>query len=230
MSQKIHTFSSEKAFQKALLKSIKGMIFKKHAEEGIFRIALSGGSTPGPLYNALAYCHDIDWKKVEVYLVDDRYVPQDDDLSNTRFIEKTFLNKLSSEVGKWITFDTSKSIEESIKKYESNLDTEDTNFFDLVLLGMGSDGHTASLFPGDDLLKENKRWVGHSTNGNPVADRLTLTYPAIESSSKILFLLKGHKKEGILKKVMSAPANNKEYPAVKIMHLEKTEVYYGEFE
>ncbi len=229
MLEKILKFNSEKAFQKALLKAIRSRVFKEQSEDSPFRIALSGGSTPGPLYKALAHCDDIPWKKVELYLVDERYVPQDDELSNTRLIEMSLLNKLSSEVGKWVTFHTSLPVEKALKKYEENLDTEDRKFFDLVLLGMGSDGHTASLFPEDDLLNEKERWVGYSSKGDPVSDRLTLTYPAIESSKEIFFLIKGHEKEGMLKKVASSDANNKKLPAARLFHQEKTYVFFGEY-
>jgi 6-phosphogluconolactonase len=229
MDQKIHTYISEKAFQKGLLKAVKSRIKKKHFEEGVFRMALSGGSAPGPLYKALAHCHDIDWMKVEIYLVDERYVPQDDELSNTRLIEMNLLNKLSSEVGKWITFDTSNSIESSLKKYEDNLDTEDKEFFDLVLLGMGSDGHTASLFPEDDLLNEKDRWVGHSMNGDPVPERLTLTYPALKSSKEIFFLIKGEQKKDILGQVEKSKAGNGSLPSAKLFHLDTTQVFFGEY-
>jgi 6-phosphogluconolactonase len=229
MQEKIHIFNSEKTFQDALLSSIRSRILKKNSEDGAFRLALSGGSTPGPIYEKLSQSSDIDWSRVEFYLVDERYVPREDKFSNTKLIEKNLIHRLSSKPAKWVTFDTSLSIEESLQSYEEQLDMSHDAFFDLILLGMGTDGHTASLFPDDDLLKEKKKWIGHSSNGNPIKDRLSLTYPALESSSEIFFLIKGYKKEDILEIVEDSKTNNSHVPSARVFHQEKTQVFFGKY-
>lgn len=189
MNNKVVQFSYENDFVQTVTDEIVQRIEAK--EQGkVFRLALSGGSTPGPMYQELARRSHIDWSRVELYLVDERYVPVTDELSNRRMIEQVLISHLVSPARKWIFFDTALPIDQALSNYESQLDPSESPFFDLILLGMGTDGHTASLFPGDPLLQESVRWVGNSTKGNPVPDRLTLTYPALECSREIFFCLK----------------------------------------
>lgn len=225
---KIHSYSSEATFLEAVVTSVHSRILKKNHEGTIFRLALSGGSTPGPIYEALSKMTDIKWSLVEVYLVDERYVSHDDENSNHRLLKETLIDKLPQKPAKWISFDTSLTIEECLKQYEEELGEKENHFFDLVLLGMGPDGHTASLFPNDKLLKEKKRWVGHSSKGDPIPDRLTLTYPALESSAEIFFLLKGSGKKAVLQQVQESKADQAKLPAARLFHLESTQVFFAE--
>lgn len=216
----VRTFSSEKTFLEAVMTSIRSRILKKNAEGRIFRLALSGGSTPLPLYERMAASELIDWSLVEIYLVDERYVPLSDEHSNTAMIQQALVDHISP--AKFVTFDTNLSIEESLESYEKQLNTESSKFFDLILLGMGADGHTASLFAEDLLLDESHRWVGHSSKGNPVSDRLTLTYPALKASHEVFFLIKGSAKEETLNRCR----DGEKLPAAEIMKLPQTEVFF----
>lgn len=203
---------------------IHARILDKQSQGDIFRLAVSGGSTPGAVYTALTRFDDIDWSRVELYLVDERFVPHTSDQSNYKLLYETLIAPLP-EKPKFICFDTSLSIADALSEYESHLDTTDHSFFDLILLGMGTDGHTASLFPKDALLDERIRWVGHTDKGDPVSDRLTLTYPAIMSSREIMFLL-GEVKKNILEQVKRSDPENPELPAARLIHLAQTRVVF----
>lgn len=205
----IHTFKTESEFIQTVTDEIVTRILKKTSECKIFRLALSGGSTPGPIYRRLAE-QDIPWDQVEVYLVDERYVPLDHPHSNYHMIRETLLNHVNPK--KVVYFDTSLPTEECLKNYESHLDSSQNDFFDLVLLGIGTDGHTASLFPNSSALEENERWVAHTTTDQfDVRDRLTLTFPALESSHEQFFLVKN--KMEILERIKS---QDQTLPATRI--------------
>ena len=184
----IKKFSSESEFIETVTSEIRTRILKKTSEGKIFRLALSGGSTPEPIYRRLAE-QDIPWNQVEIYLVDERYVSLDHQNSNYRMIRESLLEHVKPK--KVVYFDTSLPIEECLKKYESQLDITQKEFFDLILLGIGIDGHTASLFPNSPALKERTRWVAHTTTDQfDVRDRLTLTFPALENAHERFFLVK----------------------------------------
>ncbi|MDZ4217352.1 MAG: 6-phosphogluconolactonase, partial [Candidatus Gracilibacteria bacterium] len=186
------TYDSERVFYESVASSVRARLLKANREGKVFRMALSGGSTPGPLYDRLSSMSDIDWSRIELYEVDERMVPKTDKQSNKRLIEETFIKKLSAQPKKWQYFDTGLDRNEALDVYERGLDKTDPTFFDLVLLGLGMDGHTASLFPDSPPLQESKRWVAHTTTEEfDVKDRLTLTYPALESSEEIFFIVKG---------------------------------------
>jgi 6-phosphogluconolactonase len=214
----IKKFSSESEFIETVASEIRASILKKTSEGKIFRLALSGGSTPGPIYRRLAE-QDIPWDQVEVYLVDERYVPLDHPHSNYHMIRETLLDHVNPK--KVVYFDTSLPIEDSLKKYESRLDPSQNDFFDLVLLGVGTDGHTASLFPNSPALEEKERWVAHATTDQfDVRDRLTLTFPALESSYEQFFLVKN--KMEILERIKS---QDQTLPATRIAQKPNTLFY-----
>ena len=153
-------------------------------------IALSGGKTPAPIYKALS-TRDI--SGVGFFQTDERYVPISHPDSNAGMINST--------LGKDVVFrhfDTFLPIEESLETYEAKLPME----FNLMVLGIGPDGHIASLFPKDPALLEAGHKTTHTTTDNfPVHDRLTLTLIPILQSKKILVLLKGEDKKAVLEKL-----------------------------
>lgn len=221
--EKIRSFTSQKTYVESLATSLRSRISKKAYEGKTFRLALSGGSTPRPLYEFLASLPDVDWRSVEIFLVDERYVPLADENSNCKMIREALVDHV--QLKKFVHFDTSLKIEESLSDYEQHLNHQD-HFFDLLVLGIGSDGHTASLFPGDSLLQEKKRWVGHSTNGDPISDRLTLAYSALESTRESWFLITGDEK---LKVVESALQTASKYPASRLLRSDQSKVFHGDF-
>jgi 6-phosphogluconolactonase len=166
------------------------------------QIALAGGSTPRKAYGLLADM-ELDWSGTELWLGDDRCVPPDHEHSNFRMIGDELLSKLDLErrpravhriKGELRVHSAADAYEEELRAAFGH--DVDLPVLDLVLLGLGPDAHTASLFPGDDALGERERWVvGVETPGMaPLVPRVTLTLPVLDSAQEVVFLISGNDK------------------------------------
>lgn len=190
--------------------------------QGECTIALSGGSTPKPLYQQLGseYREIIPWEKIHLFWGDERFVSPDSAESNYRLVNETMLQNIPIPEENVHPFDTTlASATESAEDYEQALREyfpDDLPRIDIALMGMGSDGHTASLFPGTEALRERERWVTTSVAPDPPRERLTLTYPALNASGHVLFLVTGEHKAEALQKVHSGEADRDEYPSAGI--------------
>jgi 6-phosphogluconolactonase len=187
---------------------------------GDFAVALSGGSTPRLLYRALAsnrFAKDFPWPRVQWFWGDERFVPLDDPNSNYHMAWTEMLSRVPVPVSRIHAIPTEGfSVEQSARAYETELKEfygaerldPKRQLFDLVLLGLGSDGHTASLFPGSSVLEERERWTAAVTDRTP--ERITLTYGALENSAHTAFLVSGAEKHaalhGLLKGDQRLPA------------------------
>src|SRR5215469_14472250 len=160
------------------------------AAKGPFRVALSGGSTPKGLYGLLAseeFRDRFPWRQVSWFWGDERFVPHDHPESNYRMVREAMLAKVPVPPENIHPIPTDGEPEDAARRYERTLKADygspDLNparpFFDITLLGLGDDGHTASLLPGDKLLDERQHWVAAVTHGRPEV-RITMTYPVIE--------------------------------------------------
>jgi len=193
--------------------AVQSILGKINSTPGEVRIALSGGSTPGPVYRALAEQDTVDWKRVQFFLADERYVPADDDKSNARLVQETLLSTGNIPAGCFHPFDTSLPIDQAVEGYEALLRQLPAPLFHLTILGMGPDGHTASLFPNDTILAEKERLVAHTTTEHfDIRDRLTLTLPAIHQSQSLMLLISGREKAALLDKLTSEKKPNPTYP------------------
>ena len=174
------------------------------AAPGPYRVSLSGGSTPKVLYGLLAsdeFRTRFPWSRVSWYWGDERFVPYDHPDSNYRMAREAMLAKVSVPSENIHPIPTDGTPDDAARRYERTLQeaygaiTLDARrpLFDLMLLGLGPDGHTASLLPGEPVLNERKRWVAAVSHGRPEV-RITLTYPAIESSRRVAFLVAGEEK------------------------------------
>ncbi|QHI95261.1 6-phosphogluconolactonase [Aristophania vespae] len=179
------------------------------------RIALSGGSTPKRLFEILAQpdmAKKIDWSRVEIFYGDERHVPVTHDDSNHKMAQSLLLSKVSLPASQIHPMPTSSSAKEDAATYQSILqksygsDTLEPGrpLFDVVMLGLGTDGHTASLFPGEEVLDNDRDWVSISAPKTAPHDRLTLTYKAIQSSRLVVFLITGENKVPMLKRLKQA--------------------------
>ena len=188
--------------------------------EGDFRICLSGGSTPKRLYEILAtqHLHDFPWARTHWFWGDERFVPSDDEKSNYHMTRLAMLDHAPvppDHIHPILTESETPDI--AAQRYQSRLqmiygaDELDLArpLFDIILMGLGEDGHTASLFPGTAALKEHKEWVVGVPDGTP-PPRVSLTYPALNSCRHMVFLVAGAKKREALARIMrgdsSAPA------------------------
>lgn len=169
-----------------------------------FRLVLSGGATPRATYRLLAEM-DLDWGCVEIFFSDERFVPPDDPQSNYGMVRELLLSSPRVHPRKVFAMASDGTPQSSAERYEealiqqygtSRLET-DVPLFHLSLLGLGDDGHTASLLPGQPVLDERTRLVAAVPEGR-AEPRITLTYPALESSALILFLVSGTAKRDAL--------------------------------
>lgn len=187
------------------------------AERGRFTIALSGGSTPQTLYRAIA-TQDLPWDKIHVFWGDERYVPPGHVDSNQRMARQAWLDRVTipaENIHPMPTVAADPAV--SAQAYETELQTffavqpGDMPTLDLVLLGMGDDGHTASLFPHTPALQVHNRCVtAGDKDGQP---RLTLTAPLINQARCVLFMVAGANKQSALRQVFTADASDITYPA-----------------
>lgn len=186
---------------------------------GRFTVALAGGSTPKSLYRLLAgseFKDKIDWAKVFFFFGDERYVPPTDTESNFRMARETLFDPLRTPVENIFRWPTeSASAEQAAEEYEKTL----RNFFsgsprfDLVLLGVGADGHTASLFPYTEALIETSRSAVSNWVEKLGACRLTMTFPMLNSAANIIFLVAGEEKAPVLKEILGGEYLPEKYPA-----------------
>ncbi|WP_343617027.1 6-phosphogluconolactonase [Flavobacterium sp.] len=191
---------------------------KAIAEKGKFTAVLTGGSSPAGIYKLLAsddYKNKIDWNKVFIFWGDERWVPLNDDLSNAKMSYSTLLNHVS--IPKENIFEMYKdgvTPEEYAVTYEQSIRKVlgEEGKFDLILLGMGDDGHTASLFPGEEVLKEETKWVDAYFLAPQNMHRITLTAPLINKAEKIVVVAFGEKKAPALKEVTKGEYNPTTYP------------------
>jgi 6-phosphogluconolactonase len=193
------------------------------AAKGSFRVSLSGGSTPKTLYGLLAsdeFGRRFPWQRVSWYWGDERFVPYEHPDSNYRMAREAMLAKAPVPAENIHPIPVDGSPESAAHRYEQTLQEAYGStsldparpLFDVMLLGLGEDGHTASLLPGEPVLEERKRWVAAVSHGRPEV-RLTMTYPVIESSRRVAFLVAGQGKAAILRAVRSGTS---QAPAARI--------------
>jgi 6-phosphogluconolactonase len=191
---------------------------------GIARVAISGGSTPRVVFELLAdpsapFLTSIPWQKLQLFWVDERCVPPDDKDSNFRMTKAAMLDRVPLAAANIHRMEGELDPEEAASRYEAQirnafrLEGAQTPTFDLVLLGLGPDGHTASLFPHTEGLHEMARIV--IANHVPQKDvwRISLTWPVITQGREVAFLMEGQEKAEMVRTVFAGPYNPEEYPA-----------------
>ena len=176
------------------------------------RICLAGGSTPKRLYELLSaspLVFDVPWHKVHWFFGDERFVPHSHENSNARMVTEAMFAKVPIDASHQHLVPTNASTpEKAAAAYEAELQKiygakeldPKRPLFDLTLLGIGDDGHTASLFPGTAALKESKRWTASVIGAKP-EPRITLTYPALNSSRHVAILAAGAGKAAVVKRI-----------------------------
>jgi 6-phosphogluconolactonase len=192
------------------------------AQRGRFTIALSGGSTPKSLYNLLATNakSTLPWDRMFFFFGDERHVPPTDADSNYRMADEAMLAKIPVAEGNIFRFMTENpdaaavadAYEQTLRKFFA-LKAGEFPRFDLILLGMGPDGHTASLFPGTAALQEQSRLVVANWVEKLKTHRLTLTLPVLNAARSIAFLVSGVDKAPALHAVLESDASSEQYPS-----------------
>jgi len=188
-------------------------------EHGEFTVALAGGHSPKPLYTLLAqppYSKQVPWEKTHVFWGDERCVPPDDPRNNATMASQALLSHLTVPPDHVHPIRCHESPGLGAKGYESILAEHFLGTvprFDLILLGLGQNGHTASLFPYTPILGERERWVKELFLPEEEVWRVSLTIPLINNGATIIFLVYGSEKSEILRKVLEGPHEPNRYPA-----------------
>lgn len=191
---------------------------KSILKNGRFVVALSGGSSPKAIFKLLAtpeYKEQIEWNKVYFFWVDERWVPLNDDKSNFRMTDEALLNQVPVDQNHiFPMYAEGMTPEDYAKAYEQQIRTVlgDDGVFDFILLGMGDDGHTASLFPGEEVLNEKEKWVSAYYLKPQEMFRITLTAPVINNADHILAIAFGESKKHALNEVLNGKYNPSLYP------------------
>lgn len=193
------------------------------ASRGRFTIALSGGSTPKKLYALLAtekFQAAFDWQKVQFFFGDERDVPPDTEESNFRMANDVLFSKIEiakENIHRFLTESgdaktVAEKMETELREF-FRLNENEFPRFDLILLGMGADGHTASLFPETAALKENKKIVVENYVEKLQTFRLTFTVPTINNARSVIFLVAGEDKAEALREVLEGAPNPEKFPS-----------------
>ena len=187
-----------------------------------FTIALSGGSTPIALHELLAqppYRDRIDWQRVHVFWGDERYVPFSDEKNNARMGFETLLNHVDVPREQIFVMDTELPPDTSMAEYGDLLHRYfdgHEHTFDLVILGMGDDGHTLSLFPGTEVVNEERDWTKAFFLPQQDMFRLTITAPVVNRAAAVIFQVEGEKKADALREVLQGDYQPSKYPSQRI--------------
>jgi 6-phosphogluconolactonase len=197
-------------------------------KNGRFTVSLAGGSTPKALYRLLAspeFANKTDWSKVFFFFGDERNVPTDDEESNFRMARENLLEPLNipeNQIFRWktelndaekIAADYEETIVSYFRPIRANQEPEEFHLFDLMILGMGADGHTASIFPFTEALNEKVKSAVANRVEKLGQTRLTLTLPVIRNSSNVMFLVAGAEKAEALREVLEGDYDPETYPA-----------------
>lgn len=198
---------------------------------GRFVISLSGGTTPDRLFTLLAkspYQKEIPWDKTFVFWGDERYVPSDDKRNNANRAKSLLLDHVPIPSININPVPVDLKPEKAAKKYEeiiSKFFGNETPHFDLIFLGLGEDGHTASLFPGSNLVFEDKQLVKEVYVDQQHMFRITMTPHLINKAQTVIFLVEGENKAEILKTVLTGASQPDKLPA-QVIHLEDGNLYW----
>lgn len=226
MSREIQVLSEPQELSRAAAEEFVRLSNEAAKARGVFAVALAGGSTPKMLYSLLAsdaYRSRVPWGKVHFFWGDERHVPPDHKDSNFRMTQETMLSRVAVPGA---NIHRVKSENPDARQAAAEYETELRAFFaankllanglprfDLVLLGMGPDGHTASLFPGTHAVRERERWVAAPWVDKFQTYRITLTPPVINNAACILFFVSGEEKAETLRAVLEGAEESDRYPS-----------------
>jgi 6-phosphogluconolactonase len=217
MAKTVEILADKPALVQRSLELIVDRLKSAIAQRGICTVALSGGSTPKPLYEAIA-TQDLPWDKIHVFWGDERYVPHDHPDSNELMARTAWLNKVDIPESNIHSVPTSEA-DPAVAAAQHNqelmefFEVEPGVFpaFDIILLGMGDDGHTASLFPHTEALTVGDRLITVGNKGDSI--RITFTAPFINQARCVIFMIAGATKQDALSHVFADDDDSNQYPS-----------------
>jgi len=222
MSSQLRVYPTRSAAAHAAAAQFVASTERAMTTQGRFTVALAGGNTPRDVYRLLAsdeYAPMVDWKNVHVFWGDERCVPLNDAENNAHMARETLLDHVPVPVTNIHRIQSQLPPEEAALDYEKTLrqffNSRDMKLprFDLVLLGLGAEGHTASLFPGSPLITERERWAAAVYVEKMKSWRITLTPVALNAASKVIFTVIGEEKAQAVKQILSEPKQPNLLPA-----------------
>jgi 6-phosphogluconolactonase len=225
----VFVFEDAESVARAAAGRVAGLARESIISRGLFTVALSGGSTPRRAYELLAgeeFGKGIDWPNVHVFFGDERMVPPDHAESNYRTASEALLSRVPVPPENVHRIDGVGDARANASAYEAEMrglfGDADWPRLDHVLLGMGDDGHTASLFPGTEVLNETRLWVAPNWVEKLGAWRVTLTAPAINAARHVTFLVSGAGKAARLREVLKGARDPFRLPSQLIRPLDGT--------
>lgn len=218
---KVHVYESKKELDQAAAKFWVEQANQSVAARGSFYVALTGGSSPQSMYRLLAtsdYASQLEWQKIHVYIGDERFVPQQHPDSNFGMTRNCLLDHISIPEKNLHPIQTDldeaeRAAELYARELEVTVPSRAGQFpqLDLIMLGMGDDGHTASLFPDTEILSVKDRTAAAVYVDKLSSWRVSLTYPVLNAARSIMFIVTGENKSTILQQVL-ADDSKREYP------------------
>jgi 6-phosphogluconolactonase len=225
-NMELHVFETKEILSDKLALWICNLITKTLKKQEFFTLVLSGGETPKLLYGKLAsekYKNKINWKRLHIFFGDERVVPFTDERNNAKMAFDILLNHVDIPENQIHIIRTDIQPNFAVDEYSKLLHRffdSSAYSFDLVLLGMGDDGHTLSLFPDSPIIKEHVHWVNSIFNEKQQMYRITLMPLIVNKSSQIVFMITGDKKASVLKEVLEGERDIEKLPAQSIVPVE----------
>jgi 6-phosphogluconolactonase len=220
----VKIFASPKELAEKIAEEMAGMIIESAKKQKLFNVALSGGSTPELLFTLLGenYAGSVPWQYVHLFWGDERCVPPDNIESNYGMTQSKLLSRIKIPSGNIHRIRGEEDPAMEAGRYSEELSAhtlkrDSLPLFDLVLLGLGEDGHTASIFPGQMELMESDKICAVAIHPVTKQKRITITGRVINNAEQVVFLVTGKKKEEIVEKIVKHKPSAKNFPASYII-------------
>jgi 6-phosphogluconolactonase len=222
----VYHFEDENRMINACIAQIQECCDSAIFSTGSFRMALSGGKTPKFLYSRLAQSA-FDWQSVKFYQTDERYLPATSSESNQKMIKSALENAIEAGA-EFVSFNTNLSKEEAVKTYEQELETLECPIFDVVLLGVGRDGHVASLFPNQPELNKDLESLVLSSQNPDKQERLSLSLKGLKDTANIILYITGEDKYEVIDEILQGSKKPVDFPVKYLLDFPNVSVYYAE--
>lgn len=229
-TRRVRVFADAHAVAAEAARHVERLALSAVAARGRFTLALSGGSTPRALYELLSQRPDLPWSQIELCFGDERAVPPEDAASNAGMVQRALAHREFVPNERLHRIPGELPAAEAARAYERTLRAlfPGAPFprFDLILLGLGADGHTASLFPATPALDEQAAWVVAQHVEGLDTDRITLTFPVLNAAAEVLFLVTGKDKANALHEVLAGSAPVSHIPARGVLPQQGTVTFF----
>jgi 6-phosphogluconolactonase len=228
---KVIEFESHEIMQRQVADIIEDRLNLAYLNKGVGRVLLSGGSTPLPVYKKLAHSHTLDWQEIELYQSDERYVKANNPLSNQYNIKECFGDKINNMRAAYFMRTDLDSVDASVEYYNDIIGSLDGVLFDVAVLGIGEDGHLASLFPkqGKYVLDGEEEFVmstkANTNAGHKVEDRISLSIETILNAEEINVILSGENKHKVLTELLEGEKKAVDFPAKFLLSHPNVNIY-----